>query len=218
MTNPNRELTYVLLWELGRSLASATWTKTDGYTHLYHTAMTEEYITSGVYSISAAGVMALLTDADNLTDLDAGAGGYYVTGGNIYIHDTVGNPTGQSRYWFFYFYDKFSTHEQSLDDIPYKGYLDVSSIPAVNESVSQYYSGGFQQSSGVIRLFNQGGYFDSRLSSYVHEGKRMTIKYADYGETAIANFTTMFICWSGNIVWSDESIEVTIEDYRRIRP
>ena len=96
----------------------------------------------------------------------------------------------------------------------YLPYLDDDDIPAIMFETTGYHEGGTRQSFGTIRIINADGCFDTRLSNYIYEAKKMLWKVGKLGDI-YSNYAVLWRGWTGNVAWSDEDIEIGIEDMRR---
>lgn len=97
---------------------------------------------------------------------------------------------------------------------PWDGRIIEKNLPEVTYGITGFHEGGIRQNFGQIKLANGDGYFDSRLSTYVYEGKYMRIGAGVKGED-YSTFIFPWDGWSGNIGWSDHFIEIDPVDFRR---
>lgn len=143
----------------------------------------------------------------------------------LYLHtsgsdapDTAGKYLIQSYFW-----DCFCNKQagdivfETIVGIPhfYLPYLD-DTIPSIRMETSGYHEGGTKQTFGKISVINADGYFDSRLSDYIYEAKKIRYKVGERGDV-YGDYITFWIGWTANIGWSDEYIDVGIDDLRKRR-
>jgi len=104
----------------------------------------------------------------------------------------------------------------SIDGVDryYLPYLDDNDIPSIEFEITGFHEGGFKQSFGSVRIINADGYFDSRLTDYIYEAKKLLWKVGKLGNV-YADYAVLWRGWSGSVAWSDEDIEIGIEDMRK---
>lgn len=159
------------------------------------------------------------TERGSLALCQANSHSWYWDSGNtrLYVHttgsdDPAGNYTILSFIW-----DRIGSEAIVLNGKFYLPYLNRDSVPSVILETKGYHEGGTHQDFGTIKYINADGYFDSRLSDYVYEGKRIICKIGKRDDV-YADYTNYWVGWTGGIGWSNEEIEVEIEDLRSAIP
>ena len=149
------------------------------------------------------------------------AGSWYWDSANtrLYVHTTGSDdPVGYIIIAFFW---EYLTNAQYVDeDIIFNGneylpYLRDEDIPDVTSETSGYQEGGTKQSFGSVRVINAYGRYDSRLTDYIYEAKKIILKAGIKGGN-YASYDTYWIGWTGGIKWSEEEIDIDIEDLRTL--
>jgi len=164
---------------------------------------------------------AALTCQDSLALCNANAGSWYwdSTNTRLYVHTTGSDdPVGYIIIAFFW---EYLTNAQYVDeDIIFNGneylpYLNDDDIPDVTSETSGYQEGGTKQSFGSVKVINADGRYDTRLSDYIYEAKKIILKAGIKGGN-YASYATYWIGWTGGIGWAPEEIEIDIEDLRTL--
>ena len=163
----------------------------------------------------------VLTERGSLALCVANAGSWYWDSANtrLYVHTTGSDdPAGYIIIAFFW---EYLTNAQYTDeDIIFNGneylpYLNDNDIPDVTSETSGYQEGGTRQSFGSVRIINADGRYDSRLTDYIYEAKKIILKAGEKGD-AYGDYNTYWIGWTGGIKWSEEEIDIDIEDLRTL--
>jgi len=164
---------------------------------------------------------AALTERGSLALCNDNAGSWYwdSTNTRLYVHTTGSDdPAGYIIIAFFW---EYLTNAQYTDeDIIFNGneylpYLNDNDIPDVTSETSGYQEGGTRQSFGSVRIINADGRYDSRLTDYIYEAKKIILKAGEKGD-AYGDYNTYWIGWTGGIKWSEEEIDIDIEDLRTL--
>jgi len=162
-----------------------------------------------------------LTERGTLTLCNDNAGSWYwdLANTRLYVHTTGSDdPAGYIIIAFFW---EYLTNAQYVDeDIIFNGneylpYLNDNDIPDVTNETSGYQSGGTRQSFGSVRIINADGRYDTRLTDYIYEAKKIILKAGIKGGN-YASYDTYWIGWTGGIKWSEEEIDIDIEDLRTL--
>jgi len=164
---------------------------------------------------------AELTKQDTLALCEDNAGSWYwdSTNTRLYVHTTGSDdPAGYIIIAFFW---EYLTNAQYVDeDIIFNGneylpYLNDDDIPDVTSETSGYQEGGTRQSFGSVKVINADGRYDTRLTDYIYEAKKIILKAGIKGGN-YASYDTYWIGWTGGIGWTPEEIEIDIEDLRTL--
>ena len=141
----------------------------------------------------------------------------------LYVHTSGSDDPGGGSYIILsYFWERICNKQPENNEIIftiggiiyyYLPYLDDDDISSIVIETTEYHEGGVKQSFGSIKIINADGYFDTRLSDYIYEAKKLLWKVGKLGD-AYADYATLWRGWTGSIVWSDEDIEIGIEDMR----
>jgi hypothetical protein len=221
---PDILLALALEWEIGHRIDEDTWTQAGApNTNCWYITHAE-----GKPSKVEEDGIEYEEEPSSIADCNANPGTWHFDSSDnrLYVH-TSGDDTPHGNYIVLsYFWDRFGSHAPLiLDGKEYRSYLSDSSIPSVTAATSAYHMGGTQQGFGTIKINNADGYFDTRLTDYIYEAKRMRALVGEYTIvdgvfTPASNNSADWLCawegWSGNIMWTDEEIEVETEDLRRI--
>lgn len=167
-TGPTISLIYRLKWEIAKRMDTLSWTNHPVYTSVWYADFTE----GNPSRVKENGVT--LTEKTTFSDCNTTASSWIFLNNKLYVH-TSGGTSPVNYIVMAFFWDYFASEEKDFDGKNYKGILDAGNIPQISMKTSRYFEGGSSQSFGSIKLFNEGGYFDSRLSTYVHEGKYMEL-------------------------------------------
>ena len=62
-----------------------------------------------------------------------------------------------------------------------------------------------------MKLINGTAYFDTDLSDYVYEGKRLIARIGKDGG-GDAGFGVFWDGWTGDIEWTEEQVTISVED------
>ena len=162
-----------------------------------------------------------LTERASLALCNSNSSSWYWDSANsrLYLHVAdSGDPGDGGQIILSFFWEYFCNKQPEENEIVFSGIyylpcLDDDDIPSIETKIMAYHEGGIQQGFGSIRIINVDGYFDTRLSDYVYEAKKLLWKVGKLGDI-YANYATLWRGWTGNILWSDEDIEIGIEDMR----
>ena len=211
---------YLLEIEIGHRIDGDTWTQDGTYTSCWHISHPE-----GKPSKVEEDGLAL-TNRSTLALCNTNPSSWYWDTANqrLYVHVAdSGDPGDGGQIILSFFWERICNKQPegnevifTIDSIVYfyLPYLDDDDIPAIMFETTGYHEGGTRQSFGIIRIINADGYFDTRLSDYIYEAKKMLWKVGKLGDT-YSNYAVLWRGWTGNVVWSDEDIEIGIEDMRR---
>lgn len=130
----------------------------------------------------------------------------------LYVHVAGGiDPGGGAFIIVAYLWRRFGSRPYVFGGRPYLPLVANDSIPAVAYVTGGYHEGGTKQTFGTVKLLNGEGYFDTDLSDYIYEGKRLTARIGDNG-AAEANFAVFWDGWTSDIDWSESAVEISVED------
>lgn len=213
---PDLQLIYLLEIEVGHRIDTDTWTQgASPNTNAWYIAHAEGK-PSKVEQDGAA-----YTEKNSLADCHGTASTWYWDAANsrLYVHASGSDDPGGGSYVIMSFIWEYYSNDSEVvyNSKYYLPYLDSDSVPSVKLATSGYHQGGTIQTFGSIKLINADGYFDARLSSYVYEAKQIIFKVGKKGNV-VTDFATFWNGWTGNIGWTDNEIEVDIEDLRRTLP
>lgn len=160
-----------------------------------------------------------LTERASLALCNDNAGSYFWDSANtrLYIH-TTGSDDPAGYIVVAYFWEYLTNAQYTDEDIVFNGnvylpYLNDDDIPDITNETSGYQEGGTRQSFGSVRVINADGRYDTRLTDYIYEAKKIILKAGQKGDN-YASYVTYWIGWTGGIGWSDEYIDIDIEDLR----
>jgi len=160
-----------------------------------------------------------LTERGSLALCNDNAGSWYWDSANtrLYVH-TTGSDDPAGYIIIAYFWEYLTNAQYVDEDIVFNGnvylpYLNADDIPDVTNETSGYQEGGTRQSFGSIKIINADGRYDTRLTDYIYEAKKIILKAGIKGGN-YASYSTYWIGWTGGIGWSEEAIEIDIEDLR----
>lgn len=211
---------YLLEIEVGHRIDGDSWTQDGVYTNCWWIVHAE----GEPSKVEEDG--AELTERASLTLCNGTASSWYFDSSTnkLYLHVADSGDPGdagqiiQSFFWEYYCNKQpektpviFTIN--SLD-VFYLPYLDDDDIPSIDLETTGYHEGGTRQSFGVVKIINADGYFDSRLTDYIYEAKKLLWKVGKLGD-AYTDYAVLWRGWTGSIEWSDEDIEIGIEDLRR---
>ena len=213
------ENVYLLELELGHRIDGDGWTQS--YIDYFYIPDSDSYYIPHVEGepskVEEDG--EALTERNTLALCNDNAGSWYWDSANtrLYIHTTGSDdPAGYIIIAFFW---EYLTNAQYTDeDIIFNGneylpYLNDNDIPDVKSETSGYQEGGTRQSFGSVKIINADGRYDTRLTDYIYEAKKIILKAGIKGGN-YASYATYWIGWTGGIGWSEEEIEIDIEDLR----
>jgi len=153
---------------------------------------------------------------------NANASSWYWDSANsrLYVHTSGSDDPGTAEKYIIlsYFWERI-INMQFKEPVVFNGhyylpYLNDEDVPNITMEIFGYHKGGLSQSFGTIRLINTDGYFDTRLSDYIYEAKKLIWKVGKKGD-AYADYATLWIGWTGGNSWSDKEVEIEIEDLRK---
>ena len=160
------------------------------------------------------------TERGSLALCQANSHSWYWDSANtrLYVHTTGSNNPAIGTYVILSFiWSRIGSEAVVLNSKFYLPYLNRDSVPSVTLETKGYHEGGTHQDFGSIKYINADGYFDSELTNYIYEGKKIICMVGNRGD-AYAEYTNYWVGWTGDIGWSDEEIEVGIEDLRTNLP
>lgn len=162
---------------------------------------------------------AALTERASVALCHANAVSWFWDSANtrLYVHTTGSDdPIGYIVISFFW---EYLTNAQYVDeDIIFNGneylpYMNDNDVPDIKYETSGYHEGGTKQSFGSVKIINADGRYDSRLTDYIYEAKKIILKAGEKGD-AYVDYNTYWIGWTGGVAWSEEEIEIDTEDLR----
>jgi len=159
-----------------------------------------------------------LTEQSSLSDCNTNPGSFYWddTNERVYVH-TTGSDNPQGYFIVVFLWEYFTNMQFEDEPVIYNGryylpYLHSDDMPDISQTTSEYYEGGVRYGFGSVKLLND-GFWDTRLSELVWENKKILLKIGKKGDN-YADFATFWVGWTGEILWSDEVVEIAIEDFR----
>ena len=218
--NPDWEKVFLIEFLLGHRIDGDTWTQDGTYTNCWYIEHNDGIVVSVLERDTS------YTERASLAILDVNPLSWFydtsVSPTRLYLHmedsDDPGTGTKYmilSEFWDYYCNSQDEIYPVIYNSQYYMPYLNASSVPNITLSVSDYYEGGIRNSFGSIGLINTDGYFDSRLTDYVYENRKMFLKITYRGAPA-PDVATLWIGWTGNIYWSESLVRFDIEDFRSL--
>jgi len=130
----------------------------------------------------------------------------------LYVHVADNGDPGDGGYIIAaYLWRRFGTRPYVFGGRPYLPLVGNNSIPSVAYVTGGYHEGGTKQTFGSLKFLNGEKYFDTDLTDYIYEGKRLTPRIGKNGAVD-ADFAVFWDGWTGDITWSENEVEVTVED------
>jgi len=207
---------YLLEIELGHRIDGDLWTQDGTYTNCWWISHTEGKPSKVEENGSE------YTERDTLSLCNSNASSWYWDSANsrLYVHTSGSDDPGTAgkyiilSYFWEYFINMQFDEPIVFNDHYYLPYLNDNDVPNISIEASGYHEGGTRQSFGTIRLINIDGYFDTRLSDYIYEAKKLIWRVGEKGDE-YADFATLWRGWTGGNSWNDKEIEINIEDLRK---
>ena len=199
----------------------------EGYPNLWYITHAEGEPSKVEQCLRATLVISTYTERASLALCDANPSSWYWDSANnrLYLHTSGSDDPGTAGKYLIqsYFWDCFCNKQagdivfEIIPGIPrfYLPYLD-DTIPSIRMETSGYHEGGTKQTFGTISVINADGYFDTRLSDYIYEAKKMRYKVGKRGDI-YTDYIIFWLGWTGNIGWSDEYVTIGIDDLRKCR-
>jgi|GEM_PF-2981507 len=220
LSNPDTDLISLLEIEIGHRIDGDSWTQDATYTSCWWISHLEGKPSKVEECIRATLVISTYTERANLADCNANSSSWYWDAANnrLYLHTSGSDdPSTAGKYLIqSYFWDKLCNKQAGdivFDGVYYLPYLD-DTIPPIRMETSGYHEGGTRQTFGTISVINADGYFDTRLSDYIYEAKKMRYLVGERGDV-YADYIIFWVGWTGNIGWSDEYVTIGIDDLRK---
>ena len=194
----------------------------EGYPNLWYISHTEGEPSKVEQCLRSTMVITTYTERASLQLCDANSSSWYwdSTTNRLYLHTAGSDDPGTAGKYLIqsYFWDRFCNKQAG--DITFGGhfylpYLD-DTIPSITMETSGYHEGGTKRTFGTISVINADGYFDTRLSDYIYEAKKLRYLVGKRGDI-YANYIVFWIGWTGNIEWSDAYVKIGIDDLRKCR-
>lgn len=210
------EKLYLTEAELKHRIDGDTWTQDGTYTNCW-------WITHDEGEPSMVKEDGDLYDEEvSLSACNGNASSWYFDSATekLYLHTSGSDDPGGasyiivSRFWEYICNSQKEGDEIEFNNHYYLPYLNSDNMADIVQEVSDFYIGGTRSSFGSLTYINSDGYFDSRLSDYVYEGAKLLIKLGSR-ETVYGDFATIWIGFYGNIYWSEDKLEVEVEDFRK---
>lgn len=157
------------------------------------------------------------TELDEVESIDychLTSGSWYWDAENqlLYVHTTGDDDPGSGDYVIVAFiWRRFATKPYIFGSRPYIPLISPGSIPEIAYVTGGYHEGGTKQTFGSISFLNGEGYFDTDLSDYIYEGKRVKVRIGEDGNPD-ADFAVFWDGWTSDITWTETEVEITIED------
>lgn len=199
----------------------------EGYPNLWYITHPEGEPSKVEQCFRSTMVITTYTERATLVLCDANPSSWFWDSVNnrLYLHTSGSDaPDTAGKYLIMsYFWDCFCNKQagdivfETIAGIPhfYLPYLD-DTIPSIRMETSGYHEGGTRQTFGTISVINADGYFDTRLSDYIYEAKKIRYLVGERGDI-YADYIVFWRGWTGNIGWSDEYVNVGIDDLRKRR-
>jgi len=196
--------------------------RTGDYPNLWYITHVEGEPSKVEECIRATLAISTYTEQANLADCNDNPSSWYWDAANnrLYLHTSGSDDPGTAGKYLIqsYFWDKFCNKQAgdiTFGDHFYLPYLD-DTIPPIRMETSGYHEGGTRQTFGTISVINADGYFDTRLSDYIYEAKKIRYLVGERGDI-YADYIVFWIGWTGNIGWNDEYVTIGIDDLRKCR-
>ena len=130
----------------------------------------------------------------------------------LYLHVWGDNNPGGSTYIVVaYLWRRFATRPYVFGGKPYLPLVGQGAIPEASYVTGSYHEGGTKQTFGAVKLLNGEGYFDTDLSDYIYEGKRLVARVGLNG-AADVDFSIFWDGGTGDISWTENDVEISVED------
>jgi len=216
-SNPDLELVQLLEIELGHRIDEDVWTQ-DGANPSWYIPHAEGKPSKVEECLRSTIAIIEYTERASLALCNGNAESWYWDSANnrLYVHASGSDDPGTADKYLIqsYFWEYLTNKgEVIFNDCQYLQYLD-DTIPDITMETSGYHEGGTRQTFGEISVINTDGYFDTRLSDYIYEAKKIVYKVGQKGD-AYVDFITFWVGWTSNIYWSDLYIRIGIEDLRK---
>lgn len=218
LSDPRIDLVSLLEIELGHRIDEDVWTQSgaDNSWYISHPEGEPSKVEQCLASVVTA-----YTERASLALCNANASSWFWDSANtrLYVHTSGSDDPGGGSYLIQSYFWEYFCNKQAGDIIfnshNYLPYLD-NTIPSITVETSGYHEGGTLQTFGTISVINTDGYFDTRLSDYIYEAKKIIYKVGKKGD-AYGSYITFWIGWTGNIGWSDAYVKIGIDDLRKCR-
>lgn len=213
---PNIDLVTLVEIEIGHRIDLDSWTQNPGGVSYYivHSRLSQEWgeLEGRPEKVEEDG--ELLNEKDNLVECENSASSWYWDSSNkrLYIH-TKNGDSPSNHIVLSYIKRRFSTRPYEFGGKAYFPFLKEDSISDVSYQTGFYHEGGTQQSFSSIKLINFNSFFDKDLAYYIYEAKSIVGRIGRVGDSEL-NFIIFMNQWTGDIIWSDEEVEINIEDLR----
>jgi len=214
--SPNQERVILAEIEVGHRIDNAphSWTQ-DGATGAWWISHTHaDKFGEHEGKPSRVKVNGVLFSEDTLANCRTTPSTWYwhVATNALYIHVAGGvDPGGGTFIVVAYLWRRFATRPYVFGGRPYLPLVGENSIPPVAYVTGGYHEGGTKQTFGAIKFLNGEGYFDTDLSDYIYEGKRLKTRIGLNG-AADVDFAVFWDGWTGDISWTENEVEIAVED------
>jgi len=214
--NPNIDVVVLMEIEIGHRIDQDIWITEPGYNIYYitHSNYSAEWgeLEGKPINVEEDGIKLSVAASLDECQSTAGTWFYETLNKRLYIHcSDSGEPS--SHIILAYILRCFGSKPYEFGGRVYLPFLEESSIGDISYSTSLYHEGATKQSFSSIRLINFSGFFDRDLANYVYEAKLIIGRIGKVGDNE-NNFQVFLTQWTGNIIWSDNLIEISIEDLR----
>jgi hypothetical protein len=214
--NPNIDIVALIEIEVGHRIDQDSWIAEPGYNTYYivHSNYSAEWGELEGEPVNIEEDSTRLSKVTSLNEcrLNQGTWFYESSSKYLYIHcSDSGQPSGHII--VAYILRRFGSKIYEFQGRVYLPFLKEDSIGDINYSTSLYHEGGTKQSFSSIKLINFSGFFDKDLANYIYEAKLIIGRIGRAGDNE-ENFQIFLVQWTGDIIWSDEYIEISIEDLR----
>lgn len=155
-----------------------------------------------------------IAEEDSLADCHANASTWFWDAATkrLYLHVSGDDDPGGGSYIIMaLIWRRFGSRPYIYGGRPYLPLVGQNSIPPVSYVTGGYHEGGTKQTFGDIKLLNGEGYFDTDLSDYIYEGKRLTARIGKNGG-GDGGFSIFWDGWTGDIDWSKSEVVIKVED------
>jgi len=214
--NPNIEIVALIEIEIGHRIDQDLWTPEPGFNTYYiiHSNYLGEWgeLEGKPTNIEEDGIR--LTKATSLDECRSNPGSWFYeqSSKRMYIHCSDSEEPSK-HIIMAYILRCFGSMPYEFEGRVYYPFLKQDSIGDINYSTSLYHEGGTKQSFSSIKLINFSGFFDRDLANYVYEAKLITGRIGRVGDNE-EKFQIFMIQWTGDIIWSDDLVEISVEDLR----
>lgn len=218
-----KRLVWLLEIELGYRIEAKTWTQADAPNtacwYMDHAAEGEPSRVRQLLRSSHA--ITTYTEKASVAECQATASTWFYdsSNGRLYLHASAGDaPDTASKYYLMsHFWHRVCSHQyESPNTVVDAAGLFIEprlgKTPAdVTLEINEFTEVGLRQSWGSVKIANADGKYDSWLPRYIWHMCLFYLKVGGVGD-AYANYTIVHRGRTGSIFWTDDELEVGIED------